>query len=77
MESPGDTPPGQTDSLEKEMIILVEEQKVTLTVSVESVTVLQEITDLSVSEESEPVTQWLLLTALQAGVLIEMLWRKF
>ena len=50
---------------------------VTLTVSVESITVLQEVTDLRVSEESEPVTQWLRLTALQAGVLIEMLWRKF
>lgn len=73
MESPGDTPPGQTDSLEKEMIILVEEQKVTLTVSVESVTVLQEIADLRVREEGEPVTQWIRLTALEAGILIEMI----
>ena len=43
-----------------------------MTVSVESVTVLQEVADLSVREESEPVTQWLRLTALQAGILIEI-----
>ena len=43
---------------------------VTFTVSVESVTVLQEVADLRVSKESEPVTQWLGLTALQAGVLM-------
>ena len=47
-------------------------RSVTLTVSVESVTVLQEVADLSVREESEPVTQWLRLTALQAGILIEI-----
>ena len=46
---------------------------VTITVSVESVTVLQEVTDLGVREESVPVAQRLRLTALEAGILIEMI----
>ena len=52
---------------------MISAPSVTFTVSVESVTVLQEVKDLRVSEESEPVTQWLRLTGLQAGILIEML----
>ena len=52
---------------------MISAPSVTFTVGVESVTVLQEVTDLRVSEESEPVTQWLRLTALEAGILIEML----
>ena len=51
---------------------MISAPSVTFTVRVESVTVLQEVTDLRVSEESEPVTQWLRLTALQAGILIEI-----
>ena len=52
---------------------MISAPSVTFTVSVESVTVLQEVTDLRVSEESEPVTQWLPLTVMEAGILIEML----
>ena len=80
MSIPGYTPPDQKHSLGREKIrywSVISALSVTFTVRVESVTVLQEVTDLRVSEESEPVTQWLRLTALQAGVLIEMLWRKF
>ena len=79
MESEGCTPPGQKHNLRKERIkywSVISDLLVTFTVSVESVTVLEEVTDLGLREESEPVAQRLHLTALEAGILIEMLQNK-